>query len=374
MGFVLIQSPFARFGFAAQAAASRRAVARFTIGFAILIAAIVPQVGAAPQSSSENLPGGADLALPSIDSRSPNDGSTTPYTLRGKLAATPSPVNFVSVPIGLTNTQTISLVNTGNANVQVFSASIVGAEFKLLDLSTPLTISPGHSARFDISFKPLSASAFSGMATIYSNASNSPLKISMSGAGASTTVLLGVNPATLSFGNVTVGSSNTKNVSVTNSGNVSLTISKVTVPSSSFATSGVAAGLILAPSQTATLKITFSPLSVATSSGSISIYDTASGNPVKVAVSGAGVQSSAQSVSLSWLPSNSQGVTGYFIYRGTVSGGPYNVLDSSPDPSTQYIDTSVQSGLTYYYVVTSVDSSNMQSSFSSQVTAKIPAQ
>jgi fibronectin type 3 domain-containing protein len=95
---------------------------------------------------------------------------------------------------------------------------------------------------------------------------------------------------------------------------------------------------------------------------------------VKIPLSGLGVQASAQSVSLNWSASTSSGIIGYDVYRGTVSGGPYNLLTSSPDASTEYTDSSVLAGNTYYYVVTSVNSSNVQSSYSSQVAAAIPAQ
>ena len=138
--------------------------------------------------------------------------------------------------------------------------------------------------------------------------------------------------------------------------------------------SGVPNGLILAPSQTAALAVTYSPTSVSTATGSISISNSATTSPIKISVTGSGVQSAPQSVSLGWQPSLSPGVIGYFVYRGTISGGPYSVLNASPDSSTQYTDSTVLSGGTYYYVVTSADSNNMQSGFSAQVKAVIPAQ
>jgi fibronectin type 3 domain-containing protein len=63
---------------------------------------------------------------------------------------------------------------------------------------------------------------------------------------------------------------------------------------------------------------------------------------------------------------------GYNTYSSTVSGGPYNKLTSSPAAGTSFTDSTVQAGKTYYYVVTSVDSSGMESANSSQVTAAIP--
>jgi fibronectin type 3 domain-containing protein len=55
-----------------------------------------------------------------------------------------------------------------------------------------------------------------------------------------------------------------------------------------------------------------------------------------------------------------------------MSGGPYGKITGSPDSSTSYSDTSVQAGLTYYYVVTGVNSQGTESSYSNQVTAAVP--
>jgi hypothetical protein len=74
---------------------------------------------------------------------------------------------------------------------------------------------------------------------------------------------------------------------------------------------------------------------------------------------------------LTWNPSTSV-VVGYNIYRGTTSGGPYTTRNSSVVPGITYTDSTVQSGLTYFYVVTAVDSSNVESVHSNEVSAAIP--
>ena len=76
------------------------------------------------------------------------------------------------------------------------------------------------------------------------------------------------------------------------------------------------------------------------------------------------------SVSLTWMPSSSTGVS-YSVYRGTMSGGPYNLLKSGVS-STAYTDSNVQSGNTYYYVTTAVDASGLQSVYSDEAQAVIP--
>jgi hypothetical protein len=339
----------------------------------ILVIAMIPPVGAAPQSAP-NYPSNNATQAPTFSPAGRSGGGSSPAIQMGTLTATPSSVNFSSVPMGFTNSQSVSLMNTGSVSVQITRASVNGGSFKASGLAASTTISPGQSITFNILFRPSSATAFASTATIYSNASNSPISIPLSGTGAASSALLGTSPASLSFGNVTVGASSTLNVSLTNSGNVNITIYKVNVPSSAFTTSGVSGGVILGPSQTATLAVTYSPTSQAAASGNISLSTSASSSQVKIPVSGAGVQSAPESVSLNWQASSSPGVIGYYVYRGTVSGGPYTALNSSPVTSTQYVDSSVQAGMTYYYVVTSVDSGNMQSGFSSQVSANVPAQ
>ena len=75
---------------------------------------------------------------------------------------------------------------------------------------------------------------------------------------------------------------------------------------------------------------------------------------------------------LSWTASTST-VVGYNIYRGTVSGGPYTVkLNATPVSGTSYTDTAVVAGQAYYYVVTAVDSSGVESVYSNQASATVP--
>jgi hypothetical protein len=82
-------------------------------------------------------------------------------------------------------------------------------------------------------------------------------------------------------------------------------------------------------------------------------------------------QGTAHSVALTWTASTST-VSGYNIYRSTVSGSGFAKLNSTLVASLNYSDTDVQPGSTYFYVATSVDSGGDESSDSNQVTAAIP--
>jgi hypothetical protein len=52
--------------------------------------------------------------------------------------------------------------------------------------------------------------------------------------------------------------------------------------------------------------------------------------------------------------------------------GPYSKLNPEASPETSYTDNSVVSGQMYFYVVTSVNSENVESSFSNEVSVTVP--
>ena len=95
----------------------------------------------------------------------------------------------------------------------------------------------GQSSTIQLQFAPTSAGAINGSLTIISDASNSPLAISITGTG--TQAGLTIAPSALTFGNVIVGQTGTQSVKLTNSGNSSVTINLATVAGTGFGISGL---------------------------------------------------------------------------------------------------------------------------------------
>jgi len=87
-------------------------------------------------------------------------------------------------------------------------------------------------------------------------------------------------------------------------------------------------------------------------------------------MTGTGTAPTQHTVDLTW--DASANAVGYNIYRGTVSGGPYTMINTSLDGTIVYTDSTVVSGQTYYYVATAVDSESQESGYSNQTTAVIP--
>jgi fibronectin type 3 domain-containing protein len=74
-------------------------------------------------------------------------------------------------------------------------------------------------------------------------------------------------------------------------------------------------------------------------------------------------------VSLTWNPSTTKGVTGYDIYRSTISGGYYASIGSTAGDVYTYTDNPGPG--TYYYVATAI-LGDEQSAYSNQVSITVP--
>jgi two-component system, response regulator len=78
-----------------------------------------------------------------------------------------------------------------------------------------------------------------------------------------------------------------------------------------------------------------------------------------------------RTVLLSWTPSLAQNVVSFNMYRSTMSGDSYGLLASTlSGPS--FADQTVQSGATYYYVVTAVNDQGQESRYSNEAKIVIP--
>jgi hypothetical protein len=179
------------------------------------------------------------------------------------------------------------------------------------------------------------------------------------------------NTSTINLGNVALGDTKTATVTFTNSTNSSITILNVSVSGAGFNASGIPSGTILNPGQTATLSIMFTPASTGAQNGSITVTSNSQNPSITVGLQATGVPAGDHLAALSW---NSVGApaVGYFIYRGTNSGGPYTRLNAAAGANTTYTDSAVAAGQTYYYVVTAVDPSSVESSYSNEVAGTIP--
>lgn len=311
------------------------------------------------------------ISVVSTATNSPLTISLSGTGIQPQISVIPSSVNFGSVAVGVTNSQTLIIRNPGTATLSVSQASLSGSGFTTSGLTLPLSVPAGGSSSFNLAFAPTSGTSYSGSITFISNTPNSPLVVPFSGTGVAATLQLSASPASLSFGSLTTGTNTSQTVALTNTGNSSVSISQVTESGADFSTNAIALPLSLAAGQSTSFTVTFAPASTGTLSGSVSVVSNASNSPLVIALFGTGATPVSHSVSLSWTPSSSS-YSGFNIYRGTTSGGPYTRVDASMVSSASYLDSGVNSGQTYYYVATEIDTTGTESSYSSEVSAVVP--
>jgi acid phosphatase type 7 len=81
----------------------------------------------------------------------------------------------------------------------------------------------------------------------------------------------------------------------------------------------------------------------------------------------AATQGGKKKIMLNWAQSVSPGVTQNRIYRSTTSGGPYSLV-ATISAATTYQNGGLASGTRYYYVVTALNSSGLESPASNEAT------
>jgi hypothetical protein len=185
---------------------------------------------------------------------------------------TPS-ITWGNVVAGSSVTLTDTLSNSGSGSITISSASISGEDFQIVSPTFPLTLASGQTATLSISFNPTVAGTEKATVTITSSAINSAITINLS-ATAVAGGQLAVSPSSFSFGNVNVGSSQTLQGHLTNSGSTSLTVTQATANGGNFSLSGLTLPLTLAAKQSVPFSIVFQPAQSGAQNGILSLAGT----------------------------------------------------------------------------------------------------
>jgi len=142
--------------------------------------------------------------------------------------------------------------------------------------TTPAETTADTGAQFSVVVSNASGSVTSSAATLTVNAS---------------TLVLNASSTSLSFGSIDTGATSTLGVTLTNSGNSSVTISGVSTSGAGFSANNVSSGTVLAPGQSATLNVTFAPTSTGSVTGGVTVASNATNSPATISTTGTGVQS-----------------------------------------------------------------------------------
>ncbi|MFY9744951.1 MAG: choice-of-anchor D domain-containing protein [Acidobacteriaceae bacterium] len=224
------------------------------------------------------------------------------------------------------------------------------------------------SAGFAASASAVTSAQTASLIATYSGATQS-FALQLNAAGA----FLSVNATSVAFGSVSLNTQSTQMLTLTSTGTEAVTVSGATLSGLGFTLSGVTFPVTLNPGQSVSLGLVFVPTAVGIVSGQLTLSSNATtGGSVTVALSGTGA--TAYSVDLTWDgPSTSADpVEGYNVYRSPSGASAYSLLNTGVTLTTAFTDNTAQSGNAYDYVVTSVDSSGVESAPSNTFAVTIP--
>jgi hypothetical protein len=224
------------------------------------------------------------------------------------------------------------------------------------------------NAEFAATVAAVSSAATATLAAT-ANGATQIFALDLNAAGA----FLNANAATVGFGSVSLNTVATQALTLTSTGSLPVSISAASVTGAGFTLSGITLPLTLNPGQSVTLELEFLPTAAGAVTGQLSIVSNATtGGTMAIGLTATGAL--AYQVDLSWdaPASSTDPVTGYNVYRSPVGASSYHLLNSGFDTTTSYTDSTVQAGQAYDYMVTSVDSSGVESAASNTFNATIP--
>jgi ASPM-SPD-2-Hydin domain-containing protein/HYDIN/CFA65/VesB family protein/centrosomal CEP192-like protein len=215
--------------------------------------------------------------------------SNANLTPQDEVQITPASLTFPNVSVGTSVTQAAVLTNTGTKSVSITRLSLSSSEFSTSGIATPLTLGPGQSTQFKVSFKSSTTGTISGTLSAMTSRGGGSTKVKLNGNSGKTASQLSLSTTSLKYGNVLVNGSSTQAVTLKNSGSSDVNVSQLNISGAGFTVSGVAVPFTLPAGQSAALQATFAPAAAGAATGSVTIASDAQTSSSSVALSGTGV-------------------------------------------------------------------------------------
>lgn len=148
-------------------------------------------------------------------------------------------IDFGNVLLGQSNTQTVTLSNTGTEELAVSSISIVTANtpYSIVNDSCGVALAATQSCTFDVRFVPATTGTFSGSVEVTTNDPDTPvLAIPLTGEGVQAMPNLSV-PTNIDFPETDTGQSSVRMLVLENTGTDPLSVSSIVAPLAPFSIS-----------------------------------------------------------------------------------------------------------------------------------------
>jgi hypothetical protein len=187
-----------------------------------------------------------------------------------EFAFSTSGLNFGSVEVGTSTSQSVSVFNTGISALTTPVVSTASASFTASH-NCGATLSPGSSCDVTVTFAPVTALSKSGTLTV---AFAEGVSHSATLAGVGTGDLLQVSPTVQTFGNTLPGSSESRTFVLSNTGNAATGLSYSSLTAG--VTRAGTCGATLAASSTCTVVLTYTPTDTLGVTGTFTVTGTKS--------------------------------------------------------------------------------------------------
>jgi hypothetical protein len=211
------------------------------------------------------------------------------------LAASPGALAFGQIPTGANLTYTVSITNTDAVPTTVTAASGPSGPFTATMPALGSTIGAGAAISIPIVFAPTVAGSFTGSMAVTSPTGS--VTVPLSGSAIVGSKQMALSPAGLSFGTTTVGSPVTRSFTVTNSGNVVLTVTKAAPPTAPFIVpSPISEGQQLSPGASLVVTVQFVPTAAGVFTGGYDITSDDGGGTHTITFTGAAAAAAAAAI------------------------------------------------------------------------------
>ena len=164
-------------------------------------------------------------------------------------------------------TFTISTTGTGKASLVSFALT---GPFQWSSGLAPQRLNPGVPTTVTVQFVPTVSGPANGTLVLNFNNGIPSVSIPLSGTGQTTSAAISYGMKEVVFSGLTIGSSSSQNLTLTNSGHSSLTVLQALVSPATFSVSGRTFPFNLAPGNSATLVVSYAPVAPGTQHGSVS--------------------------------------------------------------------------------------------------------
>ena len=253
-----------------------------------------------PQSSIQSLFRNVNFATFSVAVLLLGMVAASAYASPLPLASAPSNLRFGRVVVGQTQTLLGTVTNSGQESVTISSISVSNPVFIASGLTLPLVLLPGQSVDVSVTFAPTSVGWVGGNIKFFGSGPSSAMVFQFEGTGVSSNLQVSASPAIVSFGQVTIGSSSTVPVVLTNGHGWATTFSSFQMTGDAFSMSTPTLPFTLAAGQSATVNVTFTPQSAGLTGGGLFVASSG----LTIPLSGTGIVAAPGQLSVAPAPLN----------------------------------------------------------------------